>query len=123
MSTHAYGPQPVSRDAGPDGGVVYRCIRCSVKMSGNKQRPDYPWYELDGAWVEGAWAAECFGAPVEARRLDRMIGRLDRLLSEFLVEAADSTLDEPDRQTIKHHADDLIGVGKRALELLGKAAS
>lgn len=43
---------------------------------------------------------------------DLVIGRLDRVLSEFpcLYEA---DLDEPDRQTLKHHADDLIGVGQK----------
>ncbi len=54
---------------------------------------------------------------VKARRFDEMIGRLDRVLSEFLVEA-DSDLDQPDTQTLKHHADDLIGVGQKALQLL-----
>jgi hypothetical protein len=54
------------------------------------------------------------------RPLDAMIGRLDRILSEFLVMAADATLDEADRQTIKHHADDLIGVGNKALSLVKK---
>lgn len=53
-----------------------------------------------------------------ARSLDAMIGRLDRLLSEFLLAAA-SQLDEADRQTIKHHADDLVGVGEAALKRLG----
>lgn len=48
------------------------------------------------------------------RPFDLLIGRLDRLLSEFLI-AAKSDLDEADLQTIKHHADDLIGVGRAAL--------
>ena len=55
--------------------------------------------------------------PLPARPLDSMIGRMDRLLSEFLV-AAEGELDEPDWQTMKHHADDLIGVGNAALEKL-----
>jgi len=50
---------------------------------------------------------------------DSMIGRLDRLLSEFLIEARKEVIDEPNRQTLKHHADDLIGVGKAALKALG----
>lgn len=53
-----------------------------------------------------------------ARPFDEMIGRLDRLLSEFLIEAARPELDEADRQTIKHHADDLVGVGQKALSLM-----
>jgi hypothetical protein len=51
---------------------------------------------------------------------DGMIGRLDRLLSEFLSAAKSGKLDEADRQTIKHHADDLIGVGNAALEAVKK---
>lgn len=53
------------------------------------------------------------------RKFDVMIGELDRLLSEFLL-AAESPADEADRQTIKHHADDLIGVGGAALKKIGK---
>jgi hypothetical protein len=46
---------------------------------------------------------------------DNVIGRLDRILSEFLL-LTTSPIDEADRQTLKHHADDLIGVGNKALE-------
>jgi hypothetical protein len=53
------------------------------------------------------------------RPLDAMIGRLDRLLSEFLVACADPSIDEADRQTLKHHADDLVGVGNAGLKKLG----
>lgn len=52
------------------------------------------------------------------RPLDACIGKLDRLLSEFLTHAADPNIDEADRQTLKHHADDLIGVGQAALKRL-----
>lgn len=51
---------------------------------------------------------------------DRTIGQLDRVLSEFLG-LYSPDLDEPDRQTLKHHADDLIGVGQKMHELLEKA--
>ena len=54
---------------------------------------------------------------VTYRCFDEMIGRLDRLLSEFLIEAK-TCRNEADRQTLKHHADDLIGVGKKTFELL-----
>jgi hypothetical protein len=53
------------------------------------------------------------------RYFDVMIGRLDRLLSEFLSSAKSGELDEADKQTIKHHADDLIGVGNAAIKALG----
>lgn len=56
------------------------------------------------------------------RPFDAMIGRLDRLLSEFLI-AAKSDLDEADAHTIKHHADDLLGVGGAALKAIAAAAS
>lgn len=45
---------------------------------------------------------------------DSVIGRLDRVLSEFLL-LSNLALDQADLQTIKHHAGDLIGVGKKAL--------
>lgn len=60
------------------------------------------------------------GMQAAARPLDVMIGRLDWLLSEFLISAS-SDLDEADRQTVKHHAEDLIGVGNAALKRLGIA--
>lgn len=53
------------------------------------------------------------------RPVDVVIARLDRLLSSFLLACDSETLDEADRQTLKHHADDLIGVGTAALERLG----
>jgi len=57
---------------------------------------------------------------METRPFDNMIGRLDRILSEFLV-VAEQPMDEADRQTIKHHADDLIGVGSAALKRIASA--
>lgn len=57
------------------------------------------------------------------RPFDAMIGKLDRLMSEFLL-TIELPLDGPDMQTVKHHAEDLIGVGNaalRRLEALGTA--
>lgn len=51
-------------------------------------------------------------------RFALMIGRLDRLLSEIMIAAARPDIDEADRQTLKHHADDLIGVGNAVLRKL-----
>ncbi len=45
---------------------------------------------------------------ISQREFDNCIGRLDRVLSEFLLLYSD-TADEANRQTLKHHADDLIG--------------
>lgn len=56
-------------------------------------------------------------AKAQRIEFDVMIGRLDRCLSEFL-DSFSITLDEPDRQTLKHHADDLIGVGNSMLDKL-----
>jgi len=50
--------------------------------------------------------------------VDNVVGRLDRLLSEFLIVTETALLDEADAQTLKHHADDLIGVGQKAHEVL-----
>lgn len=53
---------------------------------------------------------------MEANRehFDNVIGRLDRLLSEFLL-LTEQNVDQADWQTLKHHAGDLIGVGQKAL--------
>lgn len=67
------------------------------------------------------------GQPLKPAHLevDTTIGRLDRVLSEFLALAEAPGLDDVDAQTLKHHADDLIGVGQKGLEILGnrRAAS
>jgi hypothetical protein len=52
---------------------------------------------------------------------DARIGRLDRCLSEFL-DLFSTAIDEPDRQTLRHHADDLIGVGNSMLKKLNGGA-
>lgn len=49
---------------------------------------------------------------------DTVIGNLDKVLSEFLHLTELPGLDEIDAQTLKHHADDLIGVGRKALDTL-----
>src|SRR5688572_30058428 len=54
---------------------------------------------------------------VTRSEFDARIGRLDRCLSEFFG-LFSAGIDEPDRQTLKHHADDLIGVGNAVLEKL-----
>jgi hypothetical protein len=61
------------------------------------------------------------GLPLKPAHLevDTTIGRLDRVLSEFLALAEAPGLDDVDAQTLKHHADDLIGVGQKGLEILG----
>lgn len=46
------------------------------------------------------------------------IGKLDRCLSELKLHALNPLLDEADIQTIKHHAEDCVGLGNRVLEIL-----
>lgn len=50
--------------------------------------------------------------PFAVRPFDAMIGRVDRVLSELVVECDSDRLDEADKQTLLHHADDLIGVAE-----------
>lgn len=48
-----------------------------------------------------------------------MIGRLDRVLSEMKIMAINANLyDATDLQTLKHHAEDCVGLGNHVLELL-----
>ena len=48
-----------------------------------------------------------------------LIGKLDRVISEVMVLAGKrEQLDEPDRQTLKHHADDMRLAGEKVLEML-----
>lgn len=55
--------------------------------------------------------------------LDTTIGKLDRVLSEFLAHRKRlASLDEPDRQTLKHHAEDMQGAGEAMLAALGHGA-
>lgn len=55
--------------------------------------------------------------------LNTVIGQLDRDLSEFLHLTEDPELDAVDAHTLKHHADDLIGVGNKALETLAERSA
>jgi hypothetical protein len=47
----------------------------------------------------------------------RTIGLLDRALSELKLLAL-SDIDAADIQTVKHHAEDCIGLGNRVLQIL-----
>lgn len=49
---------------------------------------------------------------------DLMIGRLDRILSEMIAESMRCDLDSMDLQTLKHHAEDMIGAGNHILKNL-----
>lgn len=51
---------------------------------------------------------------------DLHIGTLDQILSWMIVQAAAAT-DPVNRQTLKHHADDLVGVGEKVLSALARA--
>ena len=49
----------------------------------------------------------------------RTIGTLDRCLSELKILAKSGRLDEADRQTVKHHAEDCVLLGNHVLKILG----
>lgn len=51
---------------------------------------------------------------------DLTIGRLDRVLSE-MMDYSRVNLDSPNRQTLKHHAEDLVAAGQAILKRLGDA--
>ena len=46
------------------------------------------------------------------------IGRLDRVLSEMHSYSKDINLDIQNRQTLKHHAEDMIGLGEKIIKRL-----
>jgi hypothetical protein len=52
---------------------------------------------------------------------DLTIGRLDRVLSLLVCWGKDRELDLPNRQTLKHHAEDMIAAGEKILCDLGKS--
>lgn len=53
---------------------------------------------------------------------DITIGQLDRVLSKLVLWGKQTRehniLDNPDRQTLKHHAEDMIAAGQKILECL-----
>lgn len=51
---------------------------------------------------------------------DLLIGRLDRTLSQMMLAAKHhASMDEPNRQTLKHHAEDMILAGRSILKKMG----
>lgn len=54
---------------------------------------------------------------------DNTIGKLDRTLSKLVLwgKQSDADLDLPNRQTLKHHAEDMIAAGQKILKDLGSA--
>jgi hypothetical protein len=51
-------------------------------------------------------------------QFDKLVGRLDRILSELTLASKDD-LDAANRQTLKHHAEDVVACGKAVLRRLG----
>lgn len=73
------------------------------------------------AWnaVKDNWFKINDAFPRSARLgFDLAIGRLDHVLSQLIGFAKDKTRDETDRQTLKHHAEDMIGAGQKILREL-----
>lgn len=56
----------------------------------------------------------------EQDNFDQTIGRLDRVLSKLVLWGGDAGLDLPNRQTLKHHAEDMIAAGEKIPKDLGK---
>ena len=63
---------------------------------------------------------------VDQADFDKTIGQLDRVLSKMVLWGksvkADGNeyVDEPNTQTLKHHAEDMIAAGQKILSDLGK---
>jgi hypothetical protein len=57
-------------------------------------------------------------AVIDQDVFDSMIGRLDRILSLMIAYVEDPGLDTANRQTLKHHAEDMIGAGQKILKEL-----
>lgn len=53
---------------------------------------------------------------------DQTIGRLDHTLSKLILfaELPKDAIGTANIQTLKHHAEDMIGAGNKILELIGK---
>jgi len=47
---------------------------------------------------------------------DNTIGRLDRVLSKLVLWGKDQDIDLPNKQTLKHHAEDMIAAGQKILK-------
>lgn len=52
---------------------------------------------------------------------DNTIGRLDRVLSKMVIWGKEKDLDQPNKQTLKHHAEDMVAAGQKILKDLGQA--
>ena len=52
--------------------------------------------------------------------LDMTIGQLDRVLSKLVLWSERGDLDDYDKQTMKHHAEDTILAGQKILKELDK---
>lgn len=51
---------------------------------------------------------------------DNTIGRLDRVLSMLVGWGKDPKVDIANKQTLKHHAEDMIAAGEKIIKDLGK---
>ncbi len=57
---------------------------------------------------------------------DRTIGQLDFVLSKLMIYARsirDGKLSEPNKQTLKHHAEDMVAASEAIFKLLGREQS
>lgn len=62
------------------------------------------------------------GKKFSQKKFDKTIGRLDRILSKLMGFARDPDLDVPNRQTLKHHVEDMEACAKAIREKQGLAS-
>lgn len=55
------------------------------------------------------------GTKPEEREFDYTIGRLDYIISKLVGWGRDTSLLRADKQTLKHHAEDMIAAGQKIL--------
>lgn len=67
-----------------------------------------------------AKAALLFQSTPEQDAFDMDIGRLDWILSRMMLYSKDATLSDENKQTVKHHAEDMVAAGNAILKKLGK---
>lgn len=53
---------------------------------------------------------------------NQAIGELDYILSQLILISRNPNLDDINRYTLKHHAEDMVGAGKKLLANLEKTA-
>ncbi len=69
------------------------------------------WHDAKDRWLK---LADAFPRSFRTD-FDLAIGRLDRVLSQLIGYAKDKSREDADKQTLKHHAEDMIAAGEKIL--------